>query len=98
MQVYRHMDIGTAKPSPAERAQVRHHLLDRVDPDEPFDAARFMEDARAIVRDLARSGTPVFVVGGTGLYVRALLGGLVSALPADENLRAAYRRQLRPME
>jgi tRNA dimethylallyltransferase len=95
MQVYRHMDIGTAKPSPAERAQVRHHLLDRVDPDEPFDAARFMEDARAIVRDLARSGTPVFVVGGTGLYVRALLGGLVSALPADENLRAAYRRQLR---
>jgi tRNA dimethylallyltransferase len=76
MQVYRGMDIGTAKPSAAERAEVPHHLLDLVDPDEEFTVARFQVAVRAAVADIeARGGWPV-LVGGTGLYLRAVTDGL----------------------
>ncbi|HOS78539.1 MAG TPA: tRNA (adenosine(37)-N6)-dimethylallyltransferase MiaA, partial [Syntrophales bacterium] len=76
MQVYRGMDIGTAKPGREARARVPHHLIDVVDPDEPFNAALFVEQAGQVIDRLHRLGKPVFVVGGTGLYIRALLGGL----------------------
>ncbi len=90
MQVYRHMDIGTAKPTPAEQGQVRHHLIDIVNPDEPFSAASFMERARGAITDLHRRGKGIVVTGGTGLYIRALLGGLFDGPGADEALRRSY--------
>ena len=94
MQVYRHMDIGTAKPAAGERARVRHHLLDVVEPDEPFNAARFVDLAAPIIRALHEKKKPILIVGGTGLYIRALLGGLFLGPAADEELRNHYRRQM----
>jgi tRNA dimethylallyltransferase len=94
-QVYRGMDIGTAKPSAAERAQVPHHLIDLRDPSEPYSAADFVRDAtRAIEAIRARGRLPV-VVGGTMLYARALREGL-SALPsADREVRARIEARAR---
>jgi tRNA dimethylallyltransferase len=73
MQVYRYLDIGTAKPTMEERKGIKHNLIDVVNPDEEFNAAVFAETARHIISELAGKGKPVFVVGGTGLYIRALL-------------------------
>ena len=88
MQVYRGLDIGTAKPSPAERARVPHHLLDVAELTESFDAAKFLRLAGAAVRDIqGRGRAPVFC-GGTGLYFRAWLEGLGEAPPADPQVRA----------
>jgi len=88
-QVYRGMDIGTAKPSPAEQRAVRHHCIDLIDPGEPYDAARYQRDARAALADITSRGLTAYVVGGTGLYVRALLDGLaLDAAPSDPALRA----------
>jgi tRNA dimethylallyltransferase len=94
MQVYRHMDIGTAKPTPEERRRIPHHLLDVVDPDEPFDASRYIELAHGVIDSLHRQGKPVFVVGGTGLYIRALLGGLIDGPGADEALRQELKKEM----
>jgi len=92
-QVYRLMDIGTAKPTPAERARVPHHLLDVVWPDESFDAARFSAMAAdAIAGIYGRDRLPV-VVGGTGLYIRALTGGLVDLPRPDPALRARLQQE-----
>lgn len=88
VQVYRFLDIGTAKPSLAERARVPHHLLDVVRPDEPYDAGRYASDARAAAAAIHRRGGTVFLVGGTGLYIRAFLEGLLRDAPADPGLRA----------
>jgi tRNA dimethylallyltransferase len=87
-QVYRGLDIGTGKPTAEERAAVPHHLLDVVDPGERYHAARFRTDARAAVAAIHARGALPVVVGGTGLYVRALLKGLTPAPPADPALRA----------
>ncbi len=88
MQVYRGMDIGTAKPSPEERAHVPHHLLDVIELSESFDAARFCGLAGEAERSIrSRNRLPVFC-GGTGLYFKAYLGGLGHAPPADPALRA----------
>jgi len=88
MQVYRGLDIGTAKPSPAERVRVPHHLIDICDLTESFDAARFIRLAeRAVAEIQARGRVPIFC-GGTGLYFKAYLDGLGEAPPADEKLRA----------
>ncbi|MHB8908193.1 MAG: tRNA (adenosine(37)-N6)-dimethylallyltransferase MiaA [Syntrophales bacterium] len=95
MQVYRGMDIGTAKPTPAQRMLIPHHLLDVVDPDEPFDASRYCELARGVIARLHREERPVFVVGGTGLYIRTLLGGLIDIPGADESLRRAMKEEVR---
>ena len=85
MQVYRKMDIGTAKPTAEEQRAARHHLIDIVDPDEPFDAARFSEMARSVVNELHATDTVPFVVGGTGLYIKSLLYGIFQAeSPPDE--------------
>ena len=74
-QVYRGMDIGTAKPDAVARAAVPHHLLDLVDPDEPFTVAQWVERARALVTEIAGRGRIAMLVGGTGLYVAALIDG-----------------------
>jgi tRNA dimethylallyltransferase len=92
LQVYRYLDIGTAKPSQEQRNKVKHHMIDVVDPDEEFNAAFFAEQARIIIADLARKGKPVFIVGGTGLYIRALLRGIIETPAVDENIRNHYRR------
>jgi tRNA dimethylallyltransferase len=88
VQVYRRLDIGSAKPSAAEQGGIRHHLLDVADLDEPFDAARYValaDDAIAAVR--ARGRVPL-VAGGTGLYLRALVRGLAPGIPSDPTVRA----------
>src|SRR5438093_3432790 len=87
-QVYRYLDIGSAKPTPAQRAAVPHHLLDVVDPDEPFDCARYRELALVAIRDIQQRGRHVLLVGGTGLYLKVLAGGLCPAPPRDAELRA----------
>lgn len=94
MQVYRQMDIGTAKPTPEERRRIPHHMLDLVDPDEPFDASRYIGLANGIIADLQRERKAIFVVGGTGLYIRALLGGLIDGPGADEALRRELKQQM----
>lgn len=94
-QVYRGMDIGTAKPSRDERAQVPHHLLDLRDPSEPYSAADFIRDAaRAIGRIRAR-GRLALVVGGTMLYAKALREGLSALPPADREVRARIEARAR---
>jgi tRNA dimethylallyltransferase len=90
-QVYRGMDVGTAKPTPAERARVRHHALDLVEPDEPFDAGRYRAAAFAAIADVTARGRHVLVVGGTGLYLRALRFGLCPAPPRIPRLRAVLK-------
>jgi tRNA dimethylallyltransferase len=87
-QVYVGMDIGTGKVTEDERARIPHHLLDVVQPDQEMTAARFIAMADAAIMDLAARGKPAIIVGGTGLYVRALLLGLFEGPPADPALRA----------
>ncbi len=91
LQVYRYLDIGTAKPTREQRRRVKHHLIDIVDPDEEFNAAIFSEQARVIIEDLSKQDKPVFVVGGTGLYIRALLAGIINTPQIDEDIRNHYR-------
>lgn len=88
-QVYRRLDIGSAKPTVAQRAAVRHHVVDVVEPDEPFDCARFRQLALAAIADITARGRRVLVVGGTGLYVKVLLRGLFDGPSRDPGLRAA---------
>ena len=87
MQVYRHLDIGTAKPSPVERARVPHHLVDYVDPAETYHVARFLADAEAAICAVAERGAVPVVCGGTALYLRALLYGLAPGPGRDVELR-----------
>lgn len=94
MQVYRRMDIGTAKPSLADRRRVRHHLIDVVEPSESFSVARFVELADRAIAGIVASGKRVWAVGGTALYVKALMEGLFEGPPADAAFRAAFRRRL----
>jgi tRNA dimethylallyltransferase len=89
-QVYRGMDAATGKPSAGERAAVPHHLLDVTDPDDRYHARRFVADARDAIAGVRARGRLPVVVGGTGLYIRALLRGLDDAPPADPE----YRREL----
>ncbi|HEY6241133.1 MAG TPA: tRNA (adenosine(37)-N6)-dimethylallyltransferase MiaA, partial [Burkholderiales bacterium] len=89
-QVYRGMDIGTAKPSPAERRAVPHHLIDILDPTESYSAAQFREDATPLIRDISARGRTPLLVGGTMLYFKALREGL-SELPESD---AAVRAQI----
>ncbi len=92
-QVYRGLDMGTAKPTAAERAAIPHHLLDVVFPGEDMDAARFVALADQAIADIARRGRFPLVVGGTGLYVRALLHGVVAAPGRDPELRARLEEE-----
>jgi tRNA dimethylallyltransferase len=94
LQVYRELDIGTAKPSLDERAQVTHHLIDVADPPEPYDAARYCREGRQVLADLHRRGVPPLVVGGTGLYLKALLSGLFIEGEPAAGVRDRVRREL----
>ena len=90
---YRGFDIGSAKPTAAERKEAPHHLFDIVDPDEHFDAHAFMVLARPLIRELWAQGTPPIVCGGAGLYVRSLTQGLFAGPGRDEE----YRRELKAL-
>jgi tRNA dimethylallyltransferase len=95
-QVYRYMDIGTAKPTPAERARVPHHLLDVVDPDQPITLAEYQRLAYEAIQEVHRRGHVPLLVGGTGLYVRAVLEGLrIPGVPPDPELRARLEAEAR---
>jgi tRNA dimethylallyltransferase len=91
LQVYRHLDIGTAKPTTEQRKEVKHHLIDILDPDEEYNAALFSNQAREIIAKLSKKKKPAFVVGGTGLYIRALLKGIIETPDVDEKIRNYYR-------
>ena len=86
-QVYRHMDIGTAKPSAGTMASVPHHLINLIEPYERYSAAQFREDALVVMREITERGKIPLLVGGTMLYFRALLEGLSELPPADSGLR-----------
>jgi tRNA dimethylallyltransferase len=88
MQVYRGLDVGTAKPTPAERSRVPHHVFDVVDPDQPYDAVRYAQDATRALDAIHARGRPAFVVGGSGLYIRALLEGLSVGVGRNDEFRA----------
>jgi len=90
-QVYRGMDIATGKPTLAERQVLPHHLVDVVEPDEAYDAARFAREAAAAIEAIRARGRLPILVGGTGLYYRALVRGLAPAPPADPALRRELR-------
>lgn len=93
MQVYRGMDIGTAKPDIADRNQVPHHLLDVREPDEPFSVGDYNNLFREIVPRIAQRQRLPVMVGGTGLYIRVALGGIFPGPPRDEVLRKEYLTQ-----
>lgn len=88
-QVYRDMDIGTAKPSPEDRARVPHHLIDVVDPDQEFTVAQYRRLALASICDVLRRGLAPLLVGGSGFYLRALEGIPVPPVPPDLHFRRA---------
>jgi tRNA dimethylallyltransferase len=93
-QVYRYLDIGTGKPSKPERERVRHHLIDVVNPDEDFNAAQYRQLAAASIDEIHKRGAKVLVSGGTGLYLKALTGGLFSGPSQDTELRANLEREI----
>src|SRR5512135_2433447 len=94
LQVYRELDVGTAKPTAAERARVPHHLVDVADPPEPYDADRYSREGREILAGLHHRGVPPLVAGGTGLYLKALLYGLFAAGAPCPEIREGLRRDL----
>ena len=93
-QIYRHMDIGTAKPGPELRRSVPHYGLDVLDPDERYSAGRFARDARRWIAESRRHGRVPLITGGTGFFIRALLAPLGPEPLFDSRARAALRRQL----
>jgi tRNA dimethylallyltransferase len=94
-QVYRGLDIGTAKVGPADRARVPHHGLDLVEPDQPFSVADFVTHASAALAAIAGRGGIALLVGGTGLYLRAVARGIATdALPSDPAVRARIEAEL----
>ena len=94
LQVYRGFDVGTAKPSAADRRRVTHHLLDILEPDEPFSAGEFARRARVAIEEIRGRRRLPMLVGGSGLYLRALIDG-ISPIPAvDPELRQRLRRRL----
>ena len=92
-QCYRGLDSATAKPTPEERARVPHHLFDVADPEEQLDAARFVRLADAAVAEIVRRGKRAIVAGGTGLWIRALLRGLLDAPGASPEFRESLREE-----
>jgi len=92
LQLYRHLDIGTAKPSREERGIVPHHMIGIIDPDEDFNAGKFRAEARKAIEELNRSGKGIILIGGTYLYVKVLLSGLIEDLPADQEIRNSLKK------
>jgi len=96
-QVYRFMDIGTSKPTKAERETIRHYFVDEINPDEDFNAGRFGKKGRSVIADLFSRGKTPVVVGGSGLYVRALVDGFFDGPSADQAIRRELYQRLRIM-
>lgn len=90
MQVYRSMDIGTAKPTKEQRAKIPHHLIDAANPDEEFTAARYKDEASKAIHKIHERGKNIFIAGGTGLYIRALTKGLLKCPGSDMKLRKEF--------
>ena len=94
-QVYRYMDVGTAKPTLEEQARVRHHVIDVVDPDEEYTLATYQADAYRAIEDVHRRGGLPLLVGGTGLYIRAVVEGLgIPRVPPQPEIRAELEARL----
>ena len=93
MQVYRGMDLGTAKPTAAERARVPHHGIDLADPDEDFTVARFVDHADQAIAEAAERSVPLVITGGTPLYYKALFDGLFDGPPADPAVREKLKNE-----
>jgi tRNA dimethylallyltransferase len=93
VQVYRYMDIGSAKPTLEERRRVAHHLIDVRDPDEDFSAGDYVREARERIAELAVSGRVPIVAGGTGLYIRLLIGGIVETPAARREIRERLMKE-----
>jgi tRNA dimethylallyltransferase len=91
MQVYRHMNIGTAKPTADEQKHIPHHMIDILDPDEPFDAAQFSEMAREKIAAIHDRGSLPLVVGGTGLYIKSLIHGLFQTPATGPEIRGQLK-------
>jgi tRNA dimethylallyltransferase len=94
-QVYRSMDIGTAKPSLRDRSRVRHHFVDTLNPDQEFNAGEYGIRGRELIEDLFRRGKVPLVVGGSGLYIQAIVDGFFEGVPADPDLRSELTARLR---
>src|SRR3954464_7849652 len=97
MAVYRGMDIGTAKPSPADRQRVPHHLLDLVPPTEEFSLSEYIDAAHAAIAEIKSRGREVLFVGGTPLYLKSLLRGVYQGPPADWEFRQQIERELQSL-
>jgi tRNA dimethylallyltransferase len=95
MQVYRGMDVGTAKPSKADRARVRHHMLDLVEANERFDVQRYLALLRPVIWDAEARGVRLLFTGGTGFYLKVLLCGLFEGPPVDLEVRQALEARCR---
>lgn len=93
MKVYRRMDIGTAKPSAADRVRIPHHMIDVVEPSEEFSVAQYVEAAENAIADIHKRGRPIFVVGGTVLYIRGLSEGLFEGPGADSQIRERLHQE-----
>jgi tRNA dimethylallyltransferase len=87
MQIYRHMDIGTAKPTPEERSAVRHHMIDVADPWESYSTGRYIEQVQPVIASLHDRDAIPLIVGGTGLYIKAMTRGIFHGPSADSDLR-----------
>ncbi len=94
MQIYKYMDIGTAKPSPDELKQAKHHLIDFLDPKENFDAGQYVKAADKAIEDITKLGKIPIVAGGTGLYIRALLHGLFRLKPINSKILSQLNTEL----
>ena len=92
MQIYREMDVGTAKPTDEMLTQTPHHLINILLPDQPYNAGRFVEDADAIITDLRKREKSVILVGGTGLYIRALVHGIIDVPEISQGVRETVRK------
>jgi tRNA dimethylallyltransferase len=93
VQVYKFMDIGTAKPSLEERSRIPHHLIDIIYPDEPFDAAQFKKEAEEAISRISKKGKRIIVVGGSGLYIKALTFGLFPCPDPRPEIRKRYEEE-----
>jgi tRNA dimethylallyltransferase len=94
MQIYRWMDIGTAKPSALEQAEIPHHLIDILTPDQPYNAGQFAQDADQVIADLQERGKPAILLGGTNLYIRALIHGMIPVPEISAPVKVEIERLL----
>lgn len=94
-QVYKYLNIGTAKPSSAELNKIQHYLVNHINPDDNFNAGKFVDEAEQIISDLHSENKIPIVVGGTGLYIKSLIDGIINSVDTNEEMRAALLDQRR---